>query len=239
MIHYKRKLVSFCVWGKSDLYNLGLLENAILMPKIFPGWIMNVIYTQTANQKIIKEIEKFPWVEMELIEEQNNSKNTMLRFLPGMNPKNDVVIFRDADSRLLKRDYIAVMDWLNNTDKKVHLMRDHPANKSKIMAGLWGVRDNIIAKPEIVKKFHEYYKNPEFKNWTIDQVYLQKYIYPIIFNNTCIHASYNKFEKWARPFPKDCPPRNKGFCGQTFHFAPEASKIMGVKMVKLGKKRYL
>ena len=239
MIHYKRKIISFCVWGNSDLYNLGLLENAILMPKIFPGWIMSVIYTPTANQKVMKEISKLPWVEMELMDEPNHSKNTMLRFLAGMKPINDVVIFRDADSRLLKRDYLAVMDWLNNTDKKVHLMRDHPANKFKIMAGLWGVREGVISKPEIVEKFYSYYKNPEFKKWTVDQVYLQKYIYPIIENNTCIHASYNKFEKWARPFPKDCPPRNQGFCGQTFHFTPEASKIMGIKIIKLGKKRYL
>jgi hypothetical protein len=239
MINYKRKVVSFCVWGSSDLYNLGLLENAILMPKIFPGWIMNIIYTQTANQKIMNEISKYPWVEMELIKEPNHSKNTMLRFLAGMNPINDVVIFRDADSRLLKRDYMAVMDWLNNTDKKVHLMRDHPANKFRIMAGLWGVREGIIAKPEIVEKFYEYYKNPEFKKWTIDQVYLQKYIYPLIENTTCIHASYNRFEKWAIPFPKDSPSRTHGFCGQTFHFTPEACKKMGIKVIKLGKKRYL
>ena len=56
MNKYKRKLVSFCVWGNSDLYNLGLLENAIQMPKVFPGWIMHISYTPTANQKIINEI---------------------------------------------------------------------------------------------------------------------------------------------------------------------------------------
>jgi len=239
MNKYKRKLVSFCIWGDGDLYNLGLLENAIQMPKIFPGWIMHICYTPTANQKIMNEISKFPWVEIEIYKEPNHSKNTMHRFLAGMKPNNDVVIFRDADSRLLKRDYIAVMDWLNNTDKKVHLMRDHPANKFKIMAGLWGVRDGIIAKPEIVQKFYEYYKNPEFEKWTIDQVYLQKYIYPLIENTTCIHASFNNFEPWARPFPKGCPPRKYGFCGQTFHYAPEASKKMKVKNVELSKKRII
>ena len=239
MSKYNRKLVSFCIWGKSDLYNLGLLENALIMPKIFPGWIMHVSYTPTTNQKIINELSKIPWVELEMFKEQNHSKNTMLRFLPGMHPQNDVVIFRDSDSRLLKRDYLAVMDWLNNTDKKVHLMRDHPANKFRIMAGLWGVRDGIIAKPEIVQKFYDYYKNPEFEKWTIDQVYLQKYIYPLIEDTTCIHASFNNFEPWAKPFPKDCPPRKYGFCGQTFHYAPEASKKMKVKNVELGKKRII
>jgi len=239
MNKYKRKLVSFCIWGNSDLYNLGLLENAIQMPNVFPGWIMHVSYTPTANQKIMNEIAKFPWVEMEIFQEPNHSKNTMHRFLAGMKPNNDVVIFRDADSRLLKRDYMAVMDWLNNTDKKVHLMRDHPANKFRIMAGLWGVRDGIIAKPEIVQKFYDYYKNPEFEKWTIDQVYLQKYIYPLIEHTTCIHASFNNFELWSRPFPKGCPPRKYGFCGQTFHYAPEASKKMKVKNVELGKKRII
>jgi len=239
MNKYKRKLISFCIWGNSDLYNLGLLENAIQMPKIFPGWIMHVSYTPTANQKIMNEIAKFPWVEMEIYREPNHSKNTMHRFLAGMKPNNNVVIFRDADSRLLKRDYLAVMDWLNNTDKKVHLMRDHPANKFRIMAGLWGVRDGIIAKPEIVQKFYDYYKNPEFKKWTIDQVYLQKYIYPLIEHTTCIHASFNNFEPWAKPFPKGCPPRKYGFCGQTFHYAPEACKKMKMKNVQLGKKRII
>jgi hypothetical protein len=239
MKNYKRKLVSFCVWGNSDLYNLGLLENAIQMPKIFPGWIMHVVYTQTANQKIMDEISRFPWVEIEIYEEPNHSKNTMHRFLAGMRPINNVVIFRDADSRLLKRDYIAVMDWLNNTNKKVHLIRDHPANKSLIMAGLWGVRDGIIAKPEIVQKFYDYYKSPEFDKWTIDQVYLQKYIYPLIEHTTCIHASFNNFEPWAKPFPKDCPSRKYGFCGQTFYYAPEACKKLRIKNSVLEKKRLI
>jgi hypothetical protein len=239
MNNYKRKIISFCVWGKSDLYNLGLLENALQMPKVFPGWIMHVIYTQTANQKIIYEISKFPWVEMEMYDVPNNSKNSMLRFLPGMQPKNDVVIFRDADSRLLKRDFMAVMDWLNNTDKKVHLIRDHPANKSRIMAGLWGVRERIIAKPEIVQKFYEYYKKPEFKKWTVDQVYLSKYIYHLIENTSCIHTSFNNFEPWAVPFPKGCPSRKFGFCGETFYYAPEACKKLKIKNVLLYKKRII
>jgi hypothetical protein len=239
MNKYNRKIVSFCVWGNSDLYNLGLFENAIQMPIIFPGWIMYIAYTPTANQKIINEISKFPWVEMEMYNEPNHSKNTMLRIIPGFRPINDVVIFRDADSRLLKRDYVAVMHWLNKTDKKVHLIRDHPANNFRIMAGLWGVRDGIIAKPEIINKFYEYLTKPEFNKWTVDQVYLQKYIYPLIENTTCIHADFNKFEKWAILFPKNAPSRKNGFCGQTFYFAPEACKILGIKIQKLGKKRLI
>lgn len=223
MKKYKRKLISFCVWGDSDIYNYGLYENALLMPKIYPGWIMYVIYTPTANQKVIQELSKLSYVELECIDVPNHSKNAMLRFIPGMQPKNNVVIFRDSDSRLLKRDYIAVMDWLNNTNKKAHLMRDHPLNKSHIMAGLWGVRNGIIANPKVVLEFDTYFRNPEFKEWSLDQKYLCKYIYPIIKKNMCVHASFNKFEKDARPFPKKAPNRIP-FCGFTSKNIPNAIK---------------
>ena len=236
MKNYARKLVSFYIWGNSDIYNYGLWENALLMPKIYPGWIMSITFTPTANQKVIQELSKLPYVELECMDVPNHSKNTMLRFMPGMQPKNDVVVFRDADSRLLKRDYIAVMDWLNNTNKKAHLMRDHPRNNYKIMAGLWGVREGIIATPEVVLEFDSYFRNPEYKKWYLDQVYLSKYIYPLIQNSICVHASYNKFEKDARSFPKNAPKRHP-FCGFTARRIDNAVKYFKLTPRKIGKCR--
>ena len=239
MPEYKRKLVCFCVWGASPLYNYGLYENALKMPEVYPGWIMHITYTKTADQKVMQEISKFPWVEMELIDVPNHTKNTMLRFLPAMSPSNDVIVSRDSDSRLLKRDYLAVMDWLNNSDKKAHLMRDHPFNRSKIMAGLWGVRDQVLAKPEIVMKFWEYFQKPEFTRWSMDQRYLEKYIYPLIKDSTRIHASFNRFESWATDFPPNAPNRRSGFCGMTVAYTPNASKKFRNQTNRFGKKRYL
>ena len=76
MNNYKRKLISFCIWGNSNLYNLGLLENAILMPKIFPGWIMHVIYTKTANQKIKARHDKAQdWMTWRAAAQQQPNQN--------------------------------------------------------------------------------------------------------------------------------------------------------------------
>jgi hypothetical protein len=104
----------------------------------------------------------------------------MLRFLAGFDIQNDIVIFRDADSRLMKRDYYLVEDWLNNSDKDVHIIRDHPANKSRILAGLWGVRNKLLATPEHIIKFWEFYQAPDTEKWSLDQFYLNKYIYPLV-----------------------------------------------------------
>lgn len=232
-----RKVISFCVYGDADIYNYGIYENAILAPKIFPGWIMVVYYTNTVNKKVFEELAKFSWVELELYDLPNHHKNTMLRFIPAFELKNDVVIFRDADSRLIKRDYIAVMDWLENSKKNVHVMRDHPVNQSDIMAGMWGVRNKILAKPEIVLKFWTYFNDPEYKKWTVDQKYLAKYIYPLVINDTRIHAEFNRKEKWATSFPKNAPKRNFGFIGMTIRRMPNSVKTFNILDIKYDKKR--
>ncbi len=232
-----RKIISFCIYGNADLYNYGLYENALLVPKIFPGWKMAVYYTPTVNMNVINELAKFPYVELEMYPLPDKHRNTMLRFIAGFEIKNDVVIFRDADSRLLKRDYIAVMDWLNNSKKDVHIMRDHPANKSEILAGLWGVRNRVLAVPEIILKFWEYFKDPEYKAWTVDQKYLAKYIYPMIYNNCRVHADFNRREPFATPFPKSAPNRDRGFCGMTVKNIPRAIQKFQLKNVACSKKR--
>lgn len=208
-----RKLVCFCLWGSSDLYNHGLWENALLMPTIFPDWIMHVSYTPTANQDVIKQLLTLPWVETQLYNLPDHPRNLMLRYFPATNTNNNILIFRDADSRISRRDFFAVMDWLNTT-KDVHIIRDHPMHNIHILGGLWGVRNGLFSNPKIRHKFIRHFNSNKHKLDT-DQRFLCKVFYPLIKNNTCIHASFNLFEPWAAQFPPQSPPRQLGFCGQT------------------------
>jgi len=234
-----RKIISFCVWGKNPIYNYGLYENALLLPKIFPGWILQVYYTKTADLDVIEEMTKMKNVETILIDVPDHFKNTLLRFMAGFDPKNDVVIFRDADSRLLKRDFVAVNDWINNSDKSVHIIRDHPANgsRSRISAGLWGVRNKFLCKPEITNHFDEYFKNPDFKGWSVDEQYLHNHIYPLVLQDSRIHADFNRFETWATKFPANAPSRNGGFIGYTASGTPNASIKFNNPKIKHNKYR--
>ena len=242
-----RKVISFCVWGDSHIYNYGLYENALLLESIFPDWIMYVYYTKTANKEVIKTLKRMKNVECEYVNVPNHYKNTMLRFLAGFDIQNDdIVIFRDADSRLMKRDYYLVEDWLNNSDKDVHIIRDHPANRSRILAGLWGVRNKLVATPEHILKFWEFYQSPDTERWTLDEYFLSKYIYPLVKDRTRIHASYNRYEKWATDVPRyvisngkkiDFPSRKIGFCGMTITHLPNASKKFNLARTSYVKKR--
>jgi len=234
-----RKVVSFCIWGKTKLYHYGLWENAILLPKLFPGWEMVVYYTQTADLEVINHLKNLPYVSLHQINVENGSQNAMLRFLAGFDTQYDVVISRDADARLLQRDAEAVKEWLKS-DKNFHIMRDHPANRSLIMAGMWGVRNKILCRPEIIEQFWNYIRNPEYKKWGNDQKYLGKYIYPLIKDTAMVHSIFYKPEKFALPFPKTALPRHKGFVGMTSkNFVNSQKKFNLPADFKTGKKREL
>lgn len=209
-----RKVISYCIWGDNKLYNYGVYENALLLNKIFPDWNMIVYYTKTALKKVIEELNKIKSVECILIDVSNHPRNSMIRFLAGFNKKNDVVIFRDADSRLIQRDADAVKEWLDNTDKNIHIMRDNQTHK-KMCAGLWGVRNHVMCNDDIISTYYKYFKILDSK-WTIDEKFLNQVIYPKYINDATIHAEFNGKEPHATGFPSHCVSRTvDGFCGMT------------------------
>jgi len=220
-----KKVISFCIWGKKAIYNYGLYEIAVSLPEKFPGWEMVVYYTPTANRDVILELKRFDYVECIMVDFPNHYRNSMIRFMAAFNPKYDVVIFRDADSRLIKRDYYAVEDWLKSK-KKIHILRDYPTNgiKYRISAGMWGVRDKFLLRKDVIANFANHFSNYD-NVFRIDEIFLFKYVYPLVnAENSVIHAAYNKFEDWAKNFPAICPSGNYIFVGKTFYNTPIASK---------------
>lgn len=234
-----KRAISYCVWGDQNLYNYGLYENALLLPKIFPGWEMIIYYTKTANLKVIKELNNMENVKCFEIDIPDTFRNSMLRFMAGFAKNYDATIFRDADSRLLKRDFSAVQEWLKS-NKPFHIMRDHPNHGNKISAGLWGVRNRFFVKHlEIKNKYFEYLQDKNLKKWTIDEQFLQKEVYPYVNqNNSIIHASFHRKEIWAKDFPNDAEERRQdNFCGKTFGWTENASKKFNDPIVHQIKKR--
>jgi len=175
---------------------------------------MVVYYTKTALGKVIDELKKINNVECIPVNLRNHPRNSMLRFLAGFNKNNDVVIFRDADSRLIQRDADAVKEWLDNTNKTIHIMRDNITHK-KICAGLFGVRNRVMCNTDIIAKYNEYFNLPDSK-WSIDEKFLNQVIYPKYINDSIIHAEFNRDEPNATGFPSHCVSREvDGFCGMT------------------------
>lgn len=231
-----KKVISYCIWGKKKIYNYGIYEIAISLPRYFPGWNIVVYHTKTVNYDVIRELQKIPYVECIEVNFPNHYRNSMIRFLAAFNPNNDVVIFRDADSRLLKRDVIAVEEWLKS-GKEVHVMRDCPTNGKiyRMSAGMWGVRNKFLLKKEILDAYADHFANYE-NCYRIDEIFLFKYVYPLLNEkNSIIHSEYYKYEPWSTKFPSWAPMGRYDYVGKTYYNTPNASKKFNDSVVRQGK----
>jgi hypothetical protein len=103
---------------------------------------------------------------------------------------------RDTDTRIYLREKLAVDEWLKS-NKLFHIMRDHPHHNFHILGGMFGTRKipEIPSWINIMNTFEQY------GNRNYDQDFLRDYIYPIIKDNSIIHASFHKNEKHSKSFP--------------------------------------
>jgi len=106
---------------------------------------------------------------------------------------------RDLDSRIYMREQIAVNEWIVS-GKLFHIMRDHPYHIYPIQAGMFGTRKN----PNIPSWVELMNKVSQTGNKDDDQAFLRDIIYPIIRQDTLVHATFNilPYEN-AKPFPTD------------------------------------
>ena len=130
------------------------------------------------------------------------------RFLAASDPTVDVMISRDADSRLHGREKAAVDEWLDST-YLFHIMRDHQYHGIHILGGMWGAKKGILNNIDITIRN---YNKGDFLG--VDQNFLGEYIYPLVFQHSMVHDDF--FEK--KPFPKKSGIRNEyHFVGQAYY----------------------
>lgn len=177
----KNKIISYCLWGSTEIYNYGMLENALFAKKMFPYWMVHVYYKDNIIKSVKDALFSLKNVKMiEMKNSTNNLSNMMWRYTPAFE-KDNIVIVRDADSRLTVHDYFCIKEWLKS-DKDFHIIRW--TNKwYKIAGGYWGSRNNILLP------FQNQYKNYKSTNkFHSDTKWLQRKIYPYIKDNSFIHC---------------------------------------------------
>lgn len=195
-----KKVISFSLWGDNKTYNVGAIRNAELAQNFYPDfecWFY--IHKDTVPEITILTLDSLSNTKIILKTGDLNNENCkprMWRFEPIDDNDVEIMMPRDTDTRILPREVMAVNDWLQS-NKTFHIMRDHPHHSFEILAGMFGTKkiQNIPSWGNIIKKYNK--KN----NRMYDQDFLREYIYPLIKNDSVIHASFNKMEKNAKNFP--------------------------------------
>ena len=200
-----KKIISFSLWGEDPKYCVGAVKNADLALKHYPDWVCRYHIGSSTPKKYIDELSEKKNTEVFLRKEPGDWTGMFWRFLDASDLSVKVMVSRDTDSRLNSREASAVNEWLSS-NKKFHIMRDHPYHKTAILGGMWGVKNPFLGD---MKHLVADYVKGDF--WQVDQNFLKERIYPIISENCLVHDEF--FEK--RPFPTKRKPGL--FVGQAFN----------------------
>ena len=213
-----KKVISFSLWGDSKTYTHGALKNIILAKIIYPEWTcrfyipkedsimtsdMNPLtHSKKSNERHITKvpqdiIDNLKKYRAEIIEINNDGCWYSMFWRFYAIEDSDIVIFRDCDSRLNYREKYAVDEWLLS-DKKVHIMRDHPWHGTEILGGMWGLKKGIF---DDIKTKIENAGNNRIGYYQCDQDFL-KIEYRRLLLHAKIHSEYISYESFSTPFPK-------------------------------------
>ena len=205
------KVISMSVFGTKKLYLLGALRNIQIAQKLFPDWQIWFYVSDDVPRSYRVKFEK---ANVRLIEMGMSADRAgaFWRFYAA--DEADICIFRDADSRLLERDVIAVDEWLA-TDKLIHIIRDNPAHtrsgKFPIQAGMWGCRKGL----ELGAKMKQW---PSFDNYGQDEHFLREMIWPLASEQGFVHDDFtNAYREVSKNVIKQ-DRKNYGYIGENYIF---------------------
>ena len=208
--------ISFSLFGDRDFYSVGAIENIKLCSEIYPSWTPVVYVDGQVPEEVIWKLKHLGALVVPESTALGLNKRAW-RFAATLIADADKVIFRDADSRINRREQACVEKWLAS-GKPLHIMRDHPFHANWIMAGMWGI-DATVGRPYVSNILSEA-KGIEVGE---DQRLLASQLYYFLRKQTIIHDSFFRREKWAEEFPK---AREGGqFVGERIdeHGNPESS----------------
>ena len=178
---------SFCLYGPyNPRYYPGMLDNIQLVQKHFPGWKVYVYVAPDVPAEFIQKMRASPHVVIRETGELG-SINMIHRFYAIDEPGVDIMLVRDADSRIHWKDRWAIRDFLSRPKFVAHTIRDNVEHKARMMGGLWGIRKSAgIHIREQYAAFCADTSKPDYRIGN-DQNFLSHSIYPLVVSKMLIH----------------------------------------------------
>jgi hypothetical protein len=182
---------SFCLYGpENPRYYPGLLENIFLSGRHFPDWKVYVYYAPDVTDAMVTHLKACSNVILRETGE-HGAINMIHRFYAIDEPGVDLMMVRDADSRIHWKDRWAIRDFLNRPEFVAHTIRDNVEHAAHLMGGLWGIRKssglNIRAEYEgYTEDITRGHRNAH------DQNFLADVVYPKICPRLLVHYSHSR-----------------------------------------------
>lgn len=178
------RLISFSLYGDDPKYAEGLRANIDLARKHYPGWKV-IVWSDNLERDCAECADRVIACGPSI-----DQSGMLWRLYANDLMDMDVVIFRDADSRLNEREAGAVDMWIKS-GFAAHSMHDHRHHRiHPYMGGMWGVRSAQIHDMKgLVEGWISKRDNPTIR-WGTDQDFLAQVIAPALSASTLHHTSY-------------------------------------------------
>jgi hypothetical protein len=210
------KVFSFCLYGNKPKYITGMHENIKIISGVFPDWKIIIYYEEETTY--IKPFELYSNV---ILRKGQYTGNQMMldRFKPIDDPEVEIMLVRDADSRINERDEWCIREFIKSP-KLFHIIRDHPYHvHSLILGGLWGMKKGIFPRFLKIGRMAEVYSFEHPNVQGFDQRFLSEIIYPKIWSSSLIHGSIRMHEN-EKVIPIPITSEHM-FCGQVIEYNDE------------------
>ena len=193
-------IISYSLWGSSDVYVQGAIRNSQIVRAVFPSWTCRFYCEETVPHNALEELRKNDAQVIMMKKTDKAYYGLFWRFLVANDSKVERYLIRDADSLLTCQERLAVDEWIESKEL-FHLIRNYYTHTELILAGLWGgIRG---ALPNIQAGIDSFYKINQ-KERTIDQVFLRRCVWPLIKDNHLVHDDYYSFGKNVKSFSNLC-----------------------------------
>lgn len=180
-----KNIIAFSLFGNDAVYTANMEKVIKTYNELLPGWKCRVYVAKDIDANYIKLLTG-NGCEVVIMENAGvDARYTTWRFL-AIEEGAEAVIIRDLDSMPTLREKIMIEQWLAS-DKDFHIIRDHIHHNALVMAGMWGIKKSTIS----IKK--ETRKHLLTNNYGVDQVFLEKVIYPRFKNSVMVHDSFPRF----------------------------------------------
>lgn len=204
---------SFCLYGpENSKYYRGMHENIFLASKYFPDWKVYVYVAPDVEESMLQSLNTYTNVVLRLTGE-TGPINMIHRFYAIDEPEVDLMMVRDADSRIHWKDRWAIREFAKQPQFIAHTIRDNIEHTAEMMGGLWGLRktsglnmhEQYAGYKEDVERGHRFGH---------DQNFLSDVIYPKVVPRMLVHYSNNrrKIDETAVEFPFEWI--NDVYCGR-------------------------
>jgi len=213
------KIFSFCVYGKNKIYYYGLLENIRLIKEHFPDFSIYVYVGSDYLEDFFKDISGIKIIPTHT----DKDKNTLYRYLPILEDDVELLFVRDADSEVNARDRWCIKEFIKS-DFQSHAIRDHYWHKSRFMAGTSGFKKAALelCRDAFAEHFKKMAATDDFF-YGKDEVFLEKYVYPLIKNSMMVHTDINGY-MGEMYFPIECENDGVNFVGNVINYDEHGKK---------------